>query len=158
MAEFDRLARSALRFRLFLLTRMPSAFFSGLHITRLDADSCVVSVPYTWFTRNPFRSTYFACLAMAAEMSTGILAISNVYKRKPPVSMLVVHLEANYFKKATGPTHFHCKDGPGIRETIERAIATGDGQTIRARSEGANAAGEPIAEFFITWSFKPKKS
>ncbi|HEV2353431.1 MAG TPA: DUF4442 domain-containing protein [Puia sp.] len=158
MADLDRLARSPFRFRLFLLTRMPSAFFSGLRIIRLDADSCSVSVPYKWFTRNPFRSTYFACLAMAAEMSTGILAISNVYGRTPSVSMLVVSLEANYFKKATGRTYFSCKDGLGIRETIERAVATGDGQTIRAHSTGTNVAGEPIAEFFITWSFKPKKS
>lgn len=158
MADFDRLAGSTFRFRLFLLTRMPSAFFSGLRITRLDAGCCAVTVPYKWFTRNPFQSTYFACLAMAAEMSTGILAISNIYKRKPAVSMLVVHLEANYYKKAIGVTHFECADGAAIRAAIERAIATGDGQTIRVRSAGANAAGEPVAEFFITWSFKPKKS
>ena len=95
---------------------------------------------------------------MAAEMSTGVLALSNVYRRTPPVSMLVVHLEAHYFKKATGLTRFQCTDGPLIRETIEKAIATGESQTIRARSAGANPSGEPLAEFFITWSFKVKKS
>jgi hypothetical protein len=91
---------------------------------------------------------------MAAEMSTGALVMARLYKRNPPVSMLVVHLEANYFKKATGRTHFQCTDGPLIREAIEKAIATGEGQTIRARSAGANPSGDPIAEFFITWSFK----
>lgn len=147
-----------LRFRLYLFTRMPSAFFSGLRITRLDAGSCTVIVPYKWFTRNPFRSTYFACLAMAAEMSTGILAMSQLYGRSPRISMLVVGLEASYFKKATSSTHFQCTDGNAIRETIEKAIATGDGQTIRARSAGMNPAGDPIADFYITWSFKVKKS
>ena len=60
-------------------------------------EKCITSVPYKWLTQNPFRSTYFASLAMAAEMSTGILALSNVYKRNPPFSMLVIKMEASLF-------------------------------------------------------------
>ena len=155
-ASFLRVIRSPLRFRLYLLTRIPSAFFSGLRISQIDENESVVTVPYKWFTRNPFRSTYFACLSMAAEMSTGILAMAQVYQRQPPVSMLVVAMEANYFKKATGITRFRCSDGPAIKETIALAVSTGEGQTIRARSAGINVSGELIAEFFITWSFKVK--
>jgi hypothetical protein len=78
------------------------------------------------------------------------------YKRKPPVSMLVVHTEAAYFKKATGRTSFLCTDGDAIKAAVEQAIATGDSTTIKARSLGTNEAGDPVAEFFITWSFKVK--
>jgi hypothetical protein len=95
---------------------------------------------------------------MAAEMSTGTLAMSHVYKRNPPVSMLVTHLEANYSKKATGRTTFTCTDGPLIRETIADAIATGEGRTIRARSAGTGPNGDLVAEFYITWSFKVKST
>src|SRR5580698_6014615 len=94
---FARTATNPFLFRLYLLTRLPSAFFAGLRISQLDADTCTVTVPYKWFTRNPFRSTYFACLAMAAEMSTGVLAMSQLYKSKPAVSMLVVKAESAYF-------------------------------------------------------------
>ena len=46
-------------------------------------------------------SFYLFCLSgMAAEMSTGALALTHLYKRKPAVSMLVVKVEAEYFKKA----------------------------------------------------------
>jgi hypothetical protein len=158
MTSFQKTIKNPILFRLYLLTKLPSAFFAGLKIPHLDPDSCTVTVPYKWFTRNPFRSTYFACLAMAAEMSTGVLAMSSVYRRTPPVSMLVTHLEANYFKKATGLTRFQCTDGPLIRETIEKAISTGEGQTVRVQSTGIGPTGEPVAEFFITWSFKVKKS
>jgi hypothetical protein len=51
----------------------------------------------------------FACLAMAAEMSTGVLAMAHVYKRKPAISMLVVKMEAEYFKKATGKNRIHLR-------------------------------------------------
>jgi hypothetical protein len=155
-ASFSRTATNPFLFRLFLLSRLPAAFFAGLKITLLDTDTCTVTVPYKWFTRNPFRSTYFACLAMAAEMSTGALVMNLVYKRTPPVSMLVVHLEANYAKKATGRTSFTCTDGPAIRSAIETALTTGEGQTVRARSAGTNANNELVAEFYITWSFKVK--
>lgn len=155
-AAFFRLVNNAFKMRLFLLAKLPSAFFSGVRVVHADAASCRVTVPYTWFSKNPFRSTYFACLAMAAEMSTGLLAMAHLYQRKPAVSMLVTGLQAQYFKKATGLTSFACTDGAEIAAAIEKAVATGEAQTITARADGTNAAGEPIATFHITWSFKSK--
>jgi hypothetical protein len=155
-ASFIRLLNNPFKFRLYLLAQIPSAFFSGIRVRGIDEAHSVVTVPYKWFSKNPFRSTYFACLSMAAEMSTGVLAMSHVYKRQPPISMLVVGMEANYFKKATGITRFRCTDGLAIKSAIEQAIATNEGQIIKARSLGTNKAGEEVAEFFITWSFKVK--
>ncbi len=155
-ADFIRLMASPLRFRFYLLTHLPSAFFSGLRIRGMDNTQCLITVPYTWFSKNPFRSTYFACLGMAAEMSTGALAMAHIYKREPPLSMLVVRLESEYFKKASGLTLFTCTDGPAIRQAIEGSVATGEARSIRARSVGTNQAGETVAEFLITWSFKPR--
>jgi hypothetical protein len=114
----------------------------------------IVSVPFKWFTQNPFRSTYFACLSMAAEMSTGALAMAHLYKRKPAVSMLVVRVDAQYVKKATGITRFTCNDGAALRSAIEKSVSSGEPQSFTARSTGVNREGETIAEFFVTWSFK----
>ena len=122
----------------------------------IDENKCEVSVPFKWFSQNPFRSTYFACLSMAAEMSTGALALGHLYKRKPAVSMLVVRTEGEYFKKAVDKTTFVCEAGSDIKRMIEEAVATGEARTIRAKTIGKNKAGEIIAEFFITWSFKAK--
>jgi len=57
---------------MFLFWKLPAAFFSGVKIKDIDESKCVVTVPYTWFTQNPFRSTYFASLAMAADEYRGI--------------------------------------------------------------------------------------
>lgn len=154
---FIHMMKNPLKFRMFLFSRLPSAFFSGLKVKEISETRCIVSVSYKWFTKNPFRSTYFACLSMAAEMSTGVQVMMHVYKRIPPVSMLVVRMEANYFKKAVGVTNFVSEDGNLIKKTIDNAIKTGEAQKIVARSIGTNEGGELIAEFFITWSFKVKK-
>lgn len=151
-----KLMKHPLKFRLFLFLKLPSAFFAGVRIRDLDDKKCIVTIPYKWFSKNPFRSTYFACLSMAAEMSTGSLAMMNVYKRKPPVSMLVIKTEAEYFKKATGRTTFVCEDGEIISKAIEESVDTKDARIVRARSIGKNKDGELVAEFYITWSFKVK--
>jgi len=153
---FSRQMTSPLKFRMFLLSKLPSAYFSGLRVKSLDENKCEVSVPFKWFSQNPFRSTYFACLSMAAEMSTGALALGHLYKRKPAVSMLVVKTEGEYFKKAVDKTTFVCEDGSQIKKMIEEAVESGDGRTIRAKTIGKNKAGELVAEFYITWSFKVK--
>ncbi len=155
-AEFIRLMKHPLKFRYFLFMKLPSAFFSGIRIVELDEEKCTVKVPYGWFTRNPFRSTYFASLSMAAEMSTGVLALAHIHKRNPSLSMLVTKMEALYYKKAISRTLFTCDQGKQIRECIENAVNTNQGQNITIKSTGANREGEKVAEFFITWSFKAR--
>lgn len=154
---FFRLANHSFKFKLFLFTRLPSAFFAGLRIKYAEPQRCAVSIPYKWWTRNPFRSIYFACLSMAAEMSTGVLAMAHIQGRKPPISMLVTALEGNFFKKATGRTVFVCTDGAVIKDAIEQAVSTGEATTVKACSIGTSESGEVVAEFFITWSFKVRR-
>jgi len=155
---FSKQMTSPFKFRMFLLSKLPSAYFSGVRVKSLDENKCEVTVPFKWFSQNPFRSTYFACLSMAAEMSTGALALGHLYKRTPAVSMLVIKTEGEYFKKAVDKTVFVCEDGLEIKRMIEEAIASGEGKTIRTKTIGKNKAGELVAEFFITWSFKAKQT
>jgi len=156
--NFIRLVKHPLKFRLFLFLKLPSAFFAGVRVREINRSKCIVTVPYKWFSQNPFRSTYFACLSMAAEMSTGVLALAHLNKRTPPVSMLVVTVDSQYHKKATGITLFTCSAGNAIREIIDEAISTGESRAIRVQSIGKNKLGEIVAEFWITWSFKARSN
>ncbi len=157
-SDFFKLANNSFKFRLFLLYKLPAAFFSGIKVQEINEEKCITSVPYKWPTQNPFRSIYFASLAMAAEMSTGAIALSNVYKRKPSISMMVTRMEATYFKKATGTIFFTCVQGKEIALIIDEAVETGEGKSIVAKSTGKNKSGEIVAEFLFTWSFKSKSA
>jgi hypothetical protein len=141
---------------MFLFLKLPSAYFAGVRIRYIDELRCKVTVPFKWFSQNPFRSTYFACLNMAAEMSTGALAMLYLHKRKPAVSMLVVKVESEFFRKATGKTTFVCDDGALIRQAIEETIRTGEAAVVRAASAGTNEREETVALSYVTWSFKVK--
>ena len=136
--KFIKMVKHPVKFRMFLFAKLPAAFFSGVRIKEIDEGRSVVSVPYKWLTQNPFRSTYFASLAMAAEMSTGVLGMMHVYKRKPLVSMLITNMEASYFKKATGKTFFVCEAGKQIYDTIEDSILSNEPKSITVKSTGTN--------------------
>lgn len=156
--QFLKTIKHPVKFRIFLLSKLPAAFFSGVRVVSADEEKCSVKIPYKWFSTNPFKSTYFACLSMAAEMSTGVLALAHIYKRQPAISMLVSKVEGNFLKKATGITIFTCDDGLIIKQTIEDAIMSGEGRIVTAKSYGRNNANEIVAEFAITWSFKVKSN
>jgi len=155
-SAFRALVRHPLKFRLFLMTKLPAAWCAGLRVQALSEAACTVTVPYKWFNRNPFGSIYFACLSMAAELSTGALCMQYIYRSRPAVSMLVVAQEGRFFKKATGLIRFTCADGAAIAAAVARAVETGEGQTVTARSSGLNTQNESVAEFSFTWSFKAR--
>ena len=142
----------------FLLRRLPMALVAGLRIPAVSRRRCVVTVPYGWRTTNPFRSTYFAALAMAAELSTGALALLATRSAPAPAAMLLVGLEASFGKKATALTTFTCEDGDAIFEAVAQALADSDAATVRAHSIGRAPDGAEVARFTCTWSFKRRAS
>src|ERR1043165_4365239 len=127
-----------------MLTSLPSAWFTGLRVEALTEELATVSVKYTWFNKNPFRSIYVAVLSMAAEVSTGILCMAALYKRNPAVSMLVVKHEGQFYKKATSKILFTCKDAAAINVAVENAVSTGEGTTIKCHTTGMNNKGEMV--------------
>ncbi|WP_347157276.1 PaaI family thioesterase [Pontibacter chitinilyticus] len=155
--DFRKLVASPTKFRLFLLSRLPMAYLAGLRVTALTGEQATVRIPYKYLNKNPFGSIYFACLSMAAELSTGVLCMLHIHQSNPAVSMLVVHMEADFTKKAVGRITFTCADGERIRHAIEQAKATGEGVTVTATSIGQDEKGEQVATFRYTWSFKAKQ-
>ncbi len=153
---FKRIITNPVLFKFFVFQKLSSAFWAGLSIEHFDEKSCGVRVKLSWFNQNPFRSMYFAVEAMAAEMSCGMLAFGQVYKRQPAVSMLVEKLEAKFVKKATGVIVFSCDDGEALQQTVDDALVKKEGTKIQVTSIGRNQAGEIVAEFIFTWTFKAK--
>ncbi|WP_018615578.1 hypothetical protein [Segetibacter koreensis] len=153
---FKKKLANALVFRTFLLTKVPAAFFAGVRLEKLEMEESAISVQYNWFTKNPFRSVYFAVLLMPAEISTGILCIGYLYKRTPAVSMLLVHTEGDFLKKATGKIVFTCTDGMLVSNAINKAVSTGEATAVRCHSIGKNEKEEIVADFYFTWSFKAR--
>ncbi len=140
----------------FLFFKLPSAFWCGVRVKLLSNDKCVVTVTHRWINQNPFKSMYFAVQAMAAELSTGALVISQIKKSGKNISMLVANNNGNFSKKATGKITFICNDGHLIEQAIQKTIASGEGQTFWMKSCGVNENGDQVSELNFEWSIKVK--
>ena len=99
---------------------------------------------------------YFACQAMAAEMSTGLLALGYIDAHPEEVSMLVLDLKSIYMKKAVGKIEFACEDGIKVKEAIEKAISTGEAVSCLMDSKGYDQQGDTVSSFQVNWTFKLK--
>lgn len=154
--KFRQTVRNKFKFKLFMLKELPSAFFSGITVTEITEEKAVVRIPFKFLTKNPFKSMYFASQAMAAELSTGILALSQISGRNPKVSMLVFDMNAHFSKKARTTVEFICKNGKDIKNAVEETMKTGEGVTVKAKSVGIDKYGDVVSEFTFVWTFKSK--
>ncbi len=154
--KIEKLANSPFRMWFFMLWNLPLAFFARLRVDEMNMAKASISLPYNFMNKNPFRSIYFAALSMAAELSTGILAMAHVEKNPFPLSMLVLGVKAEFIKKARTRITFTCVQGELLKKTIAQSIDTKEGQSIEVFTEGIDTNGEVVARFWFTWTFKPK--
>lgn len=140
----------------FLLFKLPSAYISGVRVKQINKEQCVVSVKHRWINQNPFNSMYFAVQAMAAELSTGALVMLHIKESGRKISMLVANNKSTFTKKAKGRITFTCTDGNLIKDGIDRAVVTGEGQTFWMKSIGVDEAGDVVSQMEFEWSIKVK--
>ncbi len=158
MNKIEQMAKSPYKMKLFMMKQLPMAFLAGLKVIKMDNQGASVSVPFKYLNKNPFRSVYFAVLSMAAELSSGIIALAALHDSEVPVSMLVLKMKAKFLKKAQTKIVFHCEDAERIKQSIAKSIETDEGETIEVTSSGYDASGDKVAEFVFEWTFKPKKA
>lgn len=132
------------------------AFLAGLKIKAFTENIAVVTLPYSYLTKNPFRSIYFACQAMAAEFSSAIICLQTIEDYETDLSFLVIGFEAKFIKKGTQRITFTCEKPQRQDEILEQCISENRSREITYTSIGRNENGEKVAEFLITWSFKPR--
>ena len=144
------------KLHLFLLLKLPNAFFSGVRVKSLQENICITSVKHCWINQNPFGSIYFAVLAMAAELSTGTLVLQKIKASNKKVSMLVTHQKSDFLKKAKGRINFTCMDGELIDEALNKSIETGEGVSFWMKSIGIDEENEVVTEMEFEWSLKVK--
>ncbi|RSK39124.1 DUF4442 domain-containing protein [Mangrovimonas spongiae] len=144
------------KLNLFLLFKLPSAYFTGVRATFIDDNSCEVKVKHKWINQNPFKSMFWAVQGMAAELTTGALMLTKIKASGKRISMLVANNKGSFTKKATGRITFKCHQGDAINEVIKKAIETGEGQTIWLYANGVDESGDEVSQFGFEWTLKVK--
>ena len=141
---------------LFLFLKIPISWIAGVRLKEMNDEICITKVKFGWLNQNPFNSMFWAVQGMAAEFSTVFLCAEKIRKSGKKISMLVVHNQAEFTKKAVGRVTFSCHQGKELDAVLQKAIETGEGQTLTLFSEGKDQKGDLVSKFAFTWSFKVK--
>jgi hypothetical protein len=143
-------------FQAYMAAKMPLGALAGLKVEALDGYKCSVSVPYSWRTKNPFGSIYFAALSMAAELSCACLALQAARAPEEKVAVYPIGIKGDFLKQAKAKTTFTCTEGPELFEAVRRAVDSGEAVTLVTNTVGQTDEGLIVARFDFTWSYKKK--
>ena len=143
-------------FNTYTFFKLPSAWWSGVRLTKVTDQLVEVSVKHRWFNQNPFGSMFWAVQGMAAELSTAVFLIWTIKKSKQAVSMLVLKNQAIFKKKAKGRIRFHCTQVQAAVDSVNQAIESGEPVSVKLKSIGTDPSGDIVSEFEFEWSLKKK--
>ena len=146
--------RNNLYFKIFSIFKLPLLFFTGIRIEYLDEKKCVTSVQLKYLNKNPFDSIYFAVQSMAAELSTGVHAITSTKGYKVQLKTIIISMSCDFKKKAKGRIFFQCTDGEKLFKIAEKAIQIDESINETVISIGRNEQNEIVSSFKYTWSYK----
>ncbi len=155
--DFTQNRISPIKFKLFLLIKLPLAFLAGLKLMHLSDDQCMVQIHHRWINQNPFRSMYFRAMLMVAEMSTGLLVVREIQKSGLSFSMLVLEVNSSYYKKARGTIEFICKHGDLCQSKLKECIETKEPICFKMKSEATDESNDVVSETEIVWTVKTKQ-
>lgn len=148
---------SSVKFKLGLFASVPMAFMAGCRVQELDEKRCVTTIPYKWMNNNPFKTTYWAVLGMAAEMAPGALLLMYTYQSKPSISTYVTACEAKFVKRALTKVTFVCEEGEQFKDAVMQAVETGKAQSLVTTVKGYDTEGQVVNEWLFTWGIKARK-
>ena len=136
----------------FTFFKLPSVWWCGIRVTKIENSFCEVKVVHRWINQNPFKSMFWAVQGMAAELTTGVLIMQAIKNSNRKISMLVLNNRANFSKKAKGKILFECNENQILSKAMNQLLETQVPQTIWLTSKGVDQNGDIVSTFKFEWT------
>lgn len=138
---------------LFFVLKIPTLFWWGVRLHKIDCFEASVILPFSKRTQNPFKSIYFAAQSGAAELASGLLATMAI-EGMGSISTLVTEVSGTFHKKANQTVYFTCLQGEDIRKVVIDSVRSKSPRSIQTKVVGTFKDGTIVSSHLITWSFK----
>ena len=140
------------RLNLFTFFRLPSVWWCGIRVKKIEEAYCEARVVHRWINHNPFQSMFWAVQGMAAELTTGVLIMQAIHESNRKISMLVLNNRANFTKKARGMISFSCDSEQKIAVAMKELTSSQKPQTLWLTSKGIDSNGDVVSTFEFEWT------
>ena len=153
------LFKANLYLKTFGFFKIPLIFYINPKIVYLSDKEIKVSVGLNRRTRNHYGSMYFGALAVGADLSVGLFAMSLVKKSRSDMVLLFKDFEIQFHKRAEGNTIFTCQEHEKINNQIETVLRSGGrvNEKVSGQAFVPSRGDDPVCSFKLTISLKQRK-
>lgn len=153
---FNPLSRLTLLIKLFSWWKIPLLAYVRPSVVELSDSVAVVRLKLGRRSKNHANSMYFGALAMGAELSIAVSAVSEMASNKKFTNLLFKRFECEFLRRADGDTYFVCTQPSEVKALLEQCRRTHE------RVEGIfqgfayvdQKTKEPVMKYQLTLSFK----
>lgn len=142
--------------RTWSLLRIPVLWYVRPSVVELTSERVEVRIPFRRRTKNHLGSIYFGVLCIGADTAGGLIAMKRIQETGNQVSLIFKDFRAEFLKRAEGPVHFICTEGPGIASLVDEAMESGERvhMPVHVTATVPSIDDEPVAQFVLTLSLK----
>lgn len=155
--KLDNLKISAL-INAYCVVNIPLLAFVTPRVIALTDDRAEVRVRLDRRSRNHLGVMYFGALAMGAELSVALKALTAIQRSGKKIDFIFKDFSSEFLKRADGHTHFVCAEAAGVQDLINRAAASGDrfSETFSGFAYVPSLSEEPVMKYKLTLSVKQR--
>lgn len=141
---------------LYSLFAIPLLAFVTPKIMELTDKRSVVRVRLGMKTRNHLKVMYFGALAMGAELSVALKAITAIQESGKKIDFIFKDFQAEFLKRADGHVHFVCDEADLVAALIEKAKTSPERltQTFNGYAFVPSVSEEPVMKYKLTLSVR----
>lgn len=155
--QIDNLKISAL-INAYCAVNIPLLAFVTPRVIALTDEKAEVRVRLDRRSRNHLGVMYFGALAMGAELSIALKALTAIHYSGKKIDFIFKDFQSDFLKRADGHVHFVCADAPKIQNLINRAASSADrfSETFEGYAYVPSAGEEPVMKYKLTLSVKQR--
>ena len=140
------------------LLKIPLLAFCSPRVLAATDRQSIVRIALDWRTKNHVGVMYFGALAMGAELSVALKAITEIQKSGKNIEFIFKDFKCDFLKRADEDVHFICDQADQVADLIHRASETTERLegTYHGHAIVPKHGPEPVMAYQITLSVKQR--
>ncbi len=136
--------------------QIPLLAFITPRVLESSSERAVVRVRLDRRSRNHLGVMYFGALAMGAELSIALTALSAIRESGQKIDFIFKGFTSEFLKRADGHVNFICDEAAGVAELIEKAKTSPERceKKFNGYAIVAKNGTEPVMKYTLTLSVR----
>lgn len=135
---------------------IPLLAFLTPRVIEATNERSVVRVRLDRRSRNHLGVMYFGAMAMGAELSIALRALTGIADSKQKIDFIFKDFSSEFLKRADGHVHFICEEATKIGDLIARACDSSERltETFNGYAVVPKNGDEPVMKYKLTLSVR----